>query len=129
MRRIQKEPVSDAELDSAKKFMIGSFPLKFDRQSSIASFMLQVELYHLGLDYADRYPQIISEITKDDVRRSRANICIRTPSSWSPPRIKARLLLKSEATPALNDSARMPPDFRRYAAARAASTSRRNCPV
>ncbi|MGD0075601.1 MAG: pitrilysin family protein [Candidatus Binataceae bacterium] len=69
MRRIQNEPVSDAEIDSAKKFMIGSFPLKFDRLSSIASFMLQVELYQLGLDYADKYPKIISAITKDDVRK------------------------------------------------------------
>jgi zinc protease len=49
--------------------MIGSFPLKFDRLSSIASFMLQVELYQLGLDYADKYPKIISAITKDDVRK------------------------------------------------------------
>ncbi len=67
LRRIQQEPVSDAELDSAKKFLIGSFPLKFDRLSSIASFMLQVELYHLGLDYADKYPKIIAAVTKDDV--------------------------------------------------------------
>ncbi len=69
MRRIQNEPVSDTELDSAKKFMIGSFPLKFDRLSSIAGFMLQVELYHLGLDYADKYPRIISAITRDDVSK------------------------------------------------------------
>jgi len=69
LHRIQQEPVSDAELDSAKKFLIGSFPLKFDRLGSIASFMLQVELYHLGLDYADKYPKIIAAITKDDVQK------------------------------------------------------------
>lgn len=69
LRRIQQEPVSDAELNSAKKFLIGSFPLKFDRQSAIASFMLQVELFHLGLDYANRYPQIIGEITKEDLQK------------------------------------------------------------
>jgi zinc protease len=70
LRRIQQEPVSDAELNSAKKFLIGSFPLKFDRQSAIASFMLQVELFHLGLDYANRYPQIIGEITKEDLQKA-----------------------------------------------------------
>jgi len=69
LRRIQEAPVSDAELDSAEKFLIGSFPLKFDRLSSIASFMLQVELFHLGLDYADKYPKIIGAITKDDVQK------------------------------------------------------------
>ncbi|HTY53888.1 MAG TPA: hypothetical protein VMB26_01745, partial [Candidatus Binataceae bacterium] len=37
--------------------------------SSIASFMLQVELYHLGLDYADNYPKIIAAVTKEDVQK------------------------------------------------------------
>jgi zinc protease len=69
IRDIQEHPVSDAELASAKKYLIGSFPLKLDRQSSIASFILQVQLYGLGLDYADRYPKLIQAVTKDDVLR------------------------------------------------------------
>ena len=67
LREIQEKPVSDGELDSAKKFLIGSFPLTIERQSAIASFMLQVELYGLGLDYADQYPKLIGSVTKDDV--------------------------------------------------------------
>ncbi len=67
LREMQEKPVSDAELDGAKRFLIGSFPLKIDRQSAIAGFMQQVELYGLGLDYADRYPKIVGAITKDDV--------------------------------------------------------------
>jgi len=54
LRDMQEHPVSDAELASAKKYLIGSFPLKLDHQSSIASFSLQVELYGLGLDYIER---------------------------------------------------------------------------
>lgn len=69
LRDMQEHPVSDAELASAKKYLIGSFPLKLDRQSSIASFILQVELYGLGLDYADRYPKLIQAVTKDDILR------------------------------------------------------------
>ena len=67
LREIQEQPVTGDELEGAKKFLIGSFPLKFDRQSSIVSFMQQVELYGLGLDYADKYPQLIESVTKDDV--------------------------------------------------------------
>ncbi len=67
LREMQEKPVSDAELEGAKRFLIGSFPLKIDKQSSIAGFMLQVELYGLGLDYADRYPKLIQVVTKDDV--------------------------------------------------------------
>ncbi|MDO8434321.1 MAG: pitrilysin family protein [Candidatus Binatus sp.] len=70
LREIQEKPVSDAELDGARKFLIGSFPLKIDKQSGIASFMLQVELYGLGLDYAEKYPKLIEAITKEDVQRA-----------------------------------------------------------
>ena len=67
LREIQEKPVSDAELDGAKKFLIGSFPLGLERQSAIASFMVQVEFYGLGLDYAEQYPKLIGSVTKDDV--------------------------------------------------------------
>jgi zinc protease len=69
LRDMQEHPVSDAELGSAKKYLIGSFPLKLDRQSSIASFILQVELYGLGLDYAGRYPKLIAAVSAADVQR------------------------------------------------------------
>ena len=67
LREIQEKPVSDDELDGAKKFLIGSFPLGLERQSAIASFMVQIEFYGLGLDYADQYTKLIGSVTKDDV--------------------------------------------------------------
>lgn len=70
MRQMQETPVTAAELESAKKYLIGSFPLKIDRQSEIVSFMLQVEIYGLGLDYADRYPKIIQAINIADVQKA-----------------------------------------------------------
>jgi zinc protease len=70
LREIQNQPVSDRELASAKKYLIGSFPLRLDRQSQIVSFMLQVELYGLGLDYAERYPELIGEVTNIDVKEA-----------------------------------------------------------
>jgi zinc protease len=69
MRRIQESPVSDAELESAKKFLIGSFPLKLDTQGSIVSFLLQVQIYGLGLDYIDKYPGYIRAVTIADVQK------------------------------------------------------------
>lgn len=68
LHEIQQSPVSPAELDSAKRYLIGSFPLKLDRQSQIVGFMLESEIYGLGLDYAERYPKIIAAITAGDVQ-------------------------------------------------------------
>lgn len=70
MRRIQESPVTDAEMDSAKKFLIGSFPLKLDTQNSIVQFLLQVQFYGLGLDYIDRYPAYIRAVTREDVQKA-----------------------------------------------------------
>ena len=67
LRLIQEQPISDDELSQTKKYLVGSFPLKFDTLGKIDSFMLQVELYGLGLDYPDRYPKLIEAITRDDV--------------------------------------------------------------
>jgi zinc protease len=70
LREIQQQSVTDQELASAKKFLMGSFPLRLDRQSQIVGFMLQVELYGLGLDYAERYPKLIGKVTKHDVQEA-----------------------------------------------------------
>ena len=70
LREIQSQPVSDHELASARKYLIGSFPLRLDRQSQIVGFMLQVELFGLGLDYAERYPKLIGEVTKLDIQET-----------------------------------------------------------
>lgn len=69
LREIQDTPVSDAELASAKKYLIGSFPLKLDRQSEIVDFMLQTELYGLGTDYAERFPTLVGSVTKAEVQQ------------------------------------------------------------
>jgi zinc protease len=70
LREIQSQPVSDREMASARKYLVGSFPLRLDRQSQIVGFMLQVELFGLGLDYAERYPKLIGEVTKLDIQET-----------------------------------------------------------
>jgi zinc protease len=67
MELIRKEPVSDKELDGAKKYLIGSFPMRLDTQDKLANFLAQVQYYDLGLDYAVRYPSLIKSVTKKDV--------------------------------------------------------------
>jgi zinc protease len=67
--RIGSKPVSDEEIDSAKKYLTGSFPLRFDSNGEMVSFFSQVEFYGLGLDYPQRYESLINSITKDDIQR------------------------------------------------------------
>jgi zinc protease len=69
IERFRKEPVSDEELEGAKKYLIGSFPLRLDTQGKLASFLIQVEYYGLGLDYPQKYPSLIKSVTSKDVLR------------------------------------------------------------
>ena len=69
IRRIREAPVSEQELGDAKDFLTGSFPLRLDTNRKVANFLAQVEYFQLGLDYPDRYPDLIGQITRDDVAR------------------------------------------------------------
>ena len=69
LKRIRREPVSDEELNDAKLYLTGSFPLRLDSNMKVAGFLTQVEFFNLGDDYADTYKQRINAITKEDVQR------------------------------------------------------------
>ena len=69
MERIRKELVSEKEFEGAKKYLIGSFPMRLDTQGKLANFLTQVEYYGLGLDYPKKYPSLIRAVTREDVLR------------------------------------------------------------
>jgi zinc protease len=67
--RIVKEPVSSNEVESAKAYLTGSFVFHFQKNLQIADFLVEAETYGLGFDYLERYPEIIRNITVEDVTR------------------------------------------------------------
>jgi len=69
MERIRKELVSEKELEGAKKYLVGSFPMRLDTQGKLVNFLTQVEYYGLGLDYPEKYPSLIRSVTLEEVLR------------------------------------------------------------
>jgi zinc protease len=69
IERIREEPVSDRELEDAKSFLTGVFPVRIETSRRIADFLVAVEYYGLGMDYIDKYPEYINSVTKEDVLR------------------------------------------------------------
>jgi len=67
--RIREALVSEQELGDAKDYLTGSFPLRLDTNRKVASFLAQVQYFQLGLDYPERYADLIRRITRDDVAR------------------------------------------------------------
>jgi zinc protease len=67
MNRIRSQAVSDEELRAAKAYITGSFPLKLDTNSKVASYLTYMENYGLGMDYLEKFPQYINAVTKEAV--------------------------------------------------------------
>ena len=67
--RIVEEPVTAAELEIAKSYLTGSFVFRFQRNSQIAEFLIEAEVYGLGFDYLERYPELIRAATIEDITR------------------------------------------------------------
>ena len=69
MERIRKELISEKELEGAKKYLVGSFPMRLNTQGKLTGFLTQVEYHGLGLDYPEKYPSLIKSITREEVLR------------------------------------------------------------
>ena len=69
VERIRNEPVSDDELQEAKRYLTGSYPLRLDSNAKIADFIAQTWFYGLGLNYADVYIARVNAVTGEDVTR------------------------------------------------------------
>ena len=69
MGRLGRDDVTPGELELAKAYLIGSYPLRVDTSSKVAGLLISLEETGLGLDYPERYRERIARVTAADVRR------------------------------------------------------------
>lgn len=67
IKRLRSEPVTQDELDEARDFLTGSLALRLETNDGVAAILSDIELFDLGLDYLQRYPQIIRAITAEQI--------------------------------------------------------------
>jgi zinc protease len=81
---------TEKEIDESKGYLVGSIPRQLETNGAIAAFLLNAEIYGLGLDYDVRVPGLIQAVTLDDANKAarrlldpaRATIAVAGP--WSP---------------------------------------------
>lgn len=66
--------VSQADLDDAKTYLTGSFPLRLTSNDRIAGMLVGMQVDDLGIDYLDRRNGYIEAVTLDDLRRVTARL-------------------------------------------------------
>jgi zinc protease len=69
LARMARDPVTARELELAKSYLIGSYPLRTDTSDKMAGLLVAVEENQLGLDWPDRFKAGIARVTAADVRR------------------------------------------------------------
>lgn len=67
-RLAENGPTLD-ELERAKSYIQGSYPLNFDTSTKIAAQLVQLQVDDLGIDYWERRNGLIDAVTLDDVKR------------------------------------------------------------
>lgn len=67
---IHQQGVRAEELERAKSFLVGSFPLRLDGLSELTSNLAVVSFFDLGLDYLERWPQRIQAVTLEEVNQA-----------------------------------------------------------
>lgn len=70
LRAIREAPVTPAELDDARNYMAGAFPLRLQTTGGIAARLAELAIYDLPDDYFDHYRQRIVDVSAADVQRA-----------------------------------------------------------
>lgn len=67
--RMATEGVTAEELDAAKTYLTGAYPLRFDGHGQIASIMTAMQMQGLGLDYITTRNDKVNAVTLEDISR------------------------------------------------------------
>ncbi|MBL4758956.1 MAG: insulinase family protein [Rhizobiales bacterium] len=67
--RMAETGPTEEELASAKSFLIGSYPLRFDTGEKIAEQLIGIQHANLGIEYINNRNGMIDAVTIEDVRR------------------------------------------------------------
>jgi zinc protease len=65
--RFLSEPVTNQELEDSKANIIGMIPLSIESNAGVASAIVRMERYKLGLNYLRQFPELISKISKKEI--------------------------------------------------------------
>ncbi|WP_296577287.1 pitrilysin family protein [Phreatobacter sp.] len=69
LKRLGAEGPTELELEQAKRYLIGSWALRFETSTQIASNLIRLQLDGFQPDYLDRRNGLIDAVSLDDVRR------------------------------------------------------------
>jgi zinc protease len=73
-RQLAVEGPTSIEIEQTREFLIGSIPRLLETNHNVAEFLQSCEQFGLGLDYDQRLPALLREVTMDDIRAAAAEV-------------------------------------------------------
>jgi zinc protease len=67
---IQENGVTEVELEAAKQYLIGSYPLRFDTNSKLADGLAFIQLENLGKDFINKRNTYVRNVTLQQVNKA-----------------------------------------------------------
>jgi zinc protease len=68
-QKLAETGVTAKELETAKTYMNGSFPLRLGSSRGIAGMLVSIQISDLGMDYIKKRPSLINAISLDEANR------------------------------------------------------------
>ncbi len=72
--KLASEGITEEELEDAKKYLTGAYPLRFDGNSTIAKILAGMQMDDLPIDYADTRNDKVNAVTLEDIQRVAARL-------------------------------------------------------
>lgn len=72
--KMKEKGVSEEELDNAKSYLTGAFPLRFTSLGNLSGMLVGMQKEDLGMDFLDRRNSLVDAVTLDDVNRVAAEL-------------------------------------------------------
>ena len=81
VRRLAEEGPTEAELDAARKYLIGAYAINnLSSSGAIAGTLVELQLAGLGRDYIDERPALLEAVKVEDVKRVAARLLTVAPA-------------------------------------------------
>ncbi|MBS8227494.1 M16 family metallopeptidase [Vannielia litorea] len=72
--KLAAEGVTAEELERAKKYLTGAYPLRFDGNARIANILVGLQMEELGVDYIENRNSFVEAVTVEDIKRVAAEL-------------------------------------------------------
>jgi zinc protease len=83
LARLRTDPFAAQEIADGKDNQVGSLVVSLEQNAEVAAELHRMEHYGLGMDFLERYPEIVQGLTDEAVREAAVKYFTATPASWA----------------------------------------------